>query len=229
MPLLYCALRRIRRFPHGNHRLDQGQLRGSRKRQRHGRRRFLGAVVRSVKGFRTGVRRGFGEARGRRLRQGQHGRRAGARRVVQHPLDPDSDAFPREGDTFFAGGRASGLGARAGPRQRQGTRHGGRSQGDRRTRSRHARAGLAGPANKKGQEKRSCPFLVSRKAYFFSSFFAAFLSLFFAFFASLLSPFFISSFFIGAPAWDAATAKPLDTAKTAATNSDNSFFIQRLL
>src|SRR6266568_4540768 len=65
---------------------------------------------------------------------------------------------------------------------------------------------------------------MDREAYFFiSSFFAAF-------FAAFLSPFFISSFFIGcAPAWDAATAKPLDTAKTAATNSDMSFFIQCLL
>jgi hypothetical protein len=34
---------------------------------------------------------------------------------------------------------------------------------------------------------------------------------------------------MGAPVWDAATANPLDTAKTAATNSDNSFFIQSLL
>src|SRR5213593_781520 len=69
---------------------------------------------------------------------------------------------------------------------------------------------------------------MDREAYFFiSSFFAAF-------FAAFLSPFFIpsffiSSFFIGAPAWDAATAKPLDTSKTAATNSDMSFFIQCLL
>src|SRR5262245_5838752 len=82
--------------------------------------------------------------------------------------------------------------------------------------------------NKKGQENRSCPFQ-RRKTYFLSSFFAAFLSLCFAFFPSLPSPFFISSFFIGAPAWDAATAHPLDTANTAANNSDNSFFIQRLL
>src|SRR5207245_4817314 len=63
-----------------------------------------------------------------------------------------------------------------------------------------------------------------------SSFFAAFLSPFFAaFFPSLPSPVIISSFFIGAPVWHAATAKPLDTAKTAATSSDMSFFIQCLL
>src|SRR5207245_2492034 len=83
----------------------------------------------------------------------------------------------------------------------------------------------------KMQGKASLPFLAGRKTYFLSSFFAPFLSLFFAaFFPSLPSPFFISSFFIGcAPAWDAATAKPLDTAKTAATSSDMSFFIQCLL
>src|SRR5882672_7795376 len=70
---------------------------------------------------------------------------------------------------------------------------------------------------------------MDRKAYFFiSSFFAAFFEAFLsAFFPSFFIPsFFISSFFIGAPAWDAASAKPLDTAKTAATNSDMSFFIQ---
>src|SRR5438445_10170313 len=73
---------------------------------------------------------------------------------------------------------------------------------------------------------------MDRKAYFFiSSFFAAFFEAFLsAFFPSFFIPsFFISSFFIGAPAWDAATAKPLDTAKTAATSSDMSFFIQCLL
>src|SRR5882724_1219739 len=73
---------------------------------------------------------------------------------------------------------------------------------------------------------------MDRKAYFFiSSFFAAFFEAFLsAFFPSFFIPsFFISSFFIGAPAWDAATAKPLDTAKTAATNSDVSFLIQCLL
>src|SRR6266699_1334377 len=87
----------------------------------------------------------------------------------------------------------------------------------------------------KGREKLPCLFLADRKIYFLSSFFAPFLSpflsLFFApFFPSLPSPFFISSFFIGcATAWNATTAKPLDTAKTAATNSDMSFFIQYLL
>src|SRR6266704_2463999 len=70
---------------------------------------------------------------------------------------------------------------------------------------------------------------MDRKAYFFiSSFFAAFFEVFLS--AFFIPSFFISSFFIGwAPAWDAATAKPLDTAKTAATNSDMSFFIQYLL
>src|SRR6266853_382182 len=68
---------------------------------------------------------------------------------------------------------------------------------------------------------------MDRKAYFFiSSFFAAFFE---AFLSAFFPSFFISSFFIGAPAWDAATAKPLDTAKTAATNSDMSFFMQGLL
>src|SRR4030088_363952 len=86
---------------------------------------------------------------------------------------------------------------------------------------------------KKGRET-SLPSLADKKVYFLSSFFAPFLSpflspFFAAFFPSLPSPFFISSFFIGAPAWDAATAKPLDTAKTAATNSDMSFFMQCLL
>src|SRR5438034_11244126 len=75
---------------------------------------------------------------------------------------------------------------------------------------------------------------MDREAYFFiSSFFAAFFAAFLSpfFIPSFFIPsFFISSFFIGcAPAWDAATAKPLDTAKTAATNSDMSFFIQYLL
>src|SRR2546429_8777738 len=71
---------------------------------------------------------------------------------------------------------------------------------------------------------------MDREAYFFiSSFFAAFFAAFLSpfFIPSFFIPsFFISSFFIGAPAWDAATAKPLDTAKTAATNSDMSLFIQ---
>src|SRR6267378_449900 len=78
------------------------------------------------------------------------------------------------------------------------------------------------PRGTKRQGKTSLPFLTDRGVYFLLPFFAAF-------FPSLPSPFFISSFFIGAPAWDAATAKPLDTAKTAATNSDMSFFIQCLL
>ena len=71
-----------------------------------------------------------------------------------------------------------------------------------------------------------------REAYFFiSSFLAAFFEPSFfgaAFFAAFFSPpFFAYAFFsIGwAPAWDAATAKPLERAKAAPINNETSFFI----
>jgi len=92
-------------------------------------------------------------------------------------------------------------------------------------------AGLQGWGDKKKGRELTPAFPVNREDYFdISSFFAAFFDFlaFLLFFAFFLLPSFVISFFsIGlAPAWDAATAKPLDKAKTAAINSDMSFFIR---
>ncbi len=61
---------------------------------------------------------------------------------TQHPFDPDPGAFPREGDSLLSGGRAPGFGARAGHYPRQGARHGGGAQGNRRSRIRLADQGV---------------------------------------------------------------------------------------
>src|SRR5262245_9113122 len=84
--------------------------------------------------------------------------------------------------------------------------------------------------NKKRQGNCSPAFSFAEANYFFiSSFFASFFVVFLLvlfFFSLLLSPFFISSFLsIGAPACDAARAKPLDSANTAATRIEISFLM----
>src|SRR4051794_10275631 len=89
-------------------------------------------MVRTVQRLRAGLRESLRGPHRRGVRQSEHRRAAGARRLVRHPLDPDADGVSRQGGPVPAGRRPAGQRARAGDHAGQGARHGESARRDRR-------------------------------------------------------------------------------------------------